>query len=79
LDSLAGAKVPHPIGEGGSVMFAYSVKRPYTLPFVVGWEGSSLVFLCTQSPQKPEGHGTDAAIDAYPQQAGKDKKKNTFS
>jgi len=78
LDSLEGAKVPHPIGEGGSVMFVYSVKRPYTLPFVVGLGGLiSGILVYTIAPEA-EGHGTDAAIDAYHNKQGKIRRRIPF-
>lgn len=78
LDLLAGAKVPHPVGEGGSVMFVYSVIRPYTLPFVVGLGGLiSGVLVYTIAPEA-EGHGTDAAIDAYHNKQGKIRRRIPF-
>ncbi|PSN89336.1 chloride channel protein [Candidatus Marsarchaeota G2 archaeon OSP_D] len=78
LDSLAGARIPHPVGEGGSVVFVYAVKHPYALPLVVGLGGLiSGLIVYTIAPEA-EGHGTDAAIDAYHNKQGKIRRRIPF-
>ncbi|MEM0322151.1 MAG: chloride channel protein [Thermoprotei archaeon] len=78
LESLAGARVPHPIGEGGSPVFAYAVSRPYLLPLVVGLGGLiSGLIVYTVAPEA-EGHGTDAAVDAYHNKQGRIRRRIPF-
>jgi CIC family chloride channel protein len=78
LEYMVGARVPHPIGEGGSLMFTYTVARPYLLPLAVGLGGlASGLIVYTLAPEA-EGHGTDAAIDAYHNKQGKIRRRIPF-
>ncbi len=78
LNSLAGARVPHPVGEGGSVVFTYTVEHPYVLPLVVGLGGLISGLIVYTTAPEAEGHGTDAAIDAYHNKQGKIRRRIPF-
>jgi len=64
LADLAGYHIPTPGGEGnapGSSGFA----RPWAIPLVVGLGGLLSGFLIFTWAPEAEGHGTDAAIEAF--------------
>jgi CIC family chloride channel protein len=59
-------------------VFVYAVKHPYALPLVVGLGGLiSGLIVYTIAPEA-EGHGTDAAIDAYHNKQGKIRRRIPF-
>jgi len=69
LGHLVGYLPPSPAGEGASAQTI--MKRPWALPLVVALGGllsGLLVFLLAP---EAEGHGTDAAIEAFHQKAGR--------
>ncbi len=69
LGKLAGYDPPGPRGEGATVVT--DMARPWILPLVVGLGGLlSGLIVFTLAPEA-EGHGTDAAIDAFHQRAGR--------
>ncbi len=72
---LLGMHVPSPIGEVKTILF--SIKRSYLIPFVVGIGGLISGFLFYQFAPA-EGHGTDAAIDAYHRKNGKIRPRVIF-
>jgi H+/Cl- antiporter ClcA len=63
LGTLAGYRVPTPIGEGG---FAGSSgpTRPWALPLIAGFGALVAGLLVFRFAPEAEGHGTDAAISA---------------
>ncbi|MGC8616698.1 MAG: chloride channel protein [Desulfurella sp.] len=68
LQYLLGAKLPLPKGENLSEIFA--IKRAYLIPFVVAFGGLISGYLIFKFAPEAEGHGTDAAIDAYHNKQG---------
>ncbi|MEM0075811.1 MAG: chloride channel protein [Conexivisphaerales archaeon] len=75
LDKFIGMQVPHPVGEGGSLQYLYSVSRYWLIPVstTVGGLLSGLI-VYTFAPEA-EGHGTDAAIDAFHNKRGEIKRR----
>ncbi|MDA8202826.1 MAG: chloride channel protein [Chloroflexi bacterium] len=63
LTLIAGYSPPTPAGEGGAPITA--IARPWLLPLVVGLGGLISGFIVFRWAPEAEGHGTDAAIDAY--------------
>ncbi len=63
LGTLAGYRVPTPVGEGGHRASA-SFTRPWALPLVVGLGALLGAILVFRFAPEAEGHGTDAAISA---------------
>jgi CIC family chloride channel protein len=78
LESMVGATIPHPIGEGGTLAFTYTVARPYLLPLAVGLGGLASGLIVYSLAPEAEGHGTDAAIDAYHNKQGKIRRRIPF-
>ena len=69
LERLSGLTPPIPAGEGSTVV--EPVARRWALPLVVALGGLlSGLIVFTLAPEA-EGHGTDAAIDAFHQKAGR--------
>ncbi len=69
LGGLAGYHPPQPLGEGGGV--GEGPHRQWALPFVLGLGGLlSGLIVFTLAPEA-EGHGTDAAIDAFHHKGGR--------
>ncbi len=69
LGHLVGYLPPSPVGEGNSPETSWA--RRWALPLVVAFGGlisGLIVFLLAP---EAEGHGTDAAIDAFHQKAGR--------
>ena len=69
LGQLAGYDPPSPRGEG--VTMVTDVARPWVLPLVVGLGGLLSGIIVFSLAPEAEGHGTDAAIDAFHQRAGR--------
>jgi chloride channel protein, CIC family len=63
LGTLAGYRVPTPIGEGGHPA-STSFSRPWAVPLVVGLGALLGALLVSRFAPDAEGHGTDAAISA---------------
>jgi len=71
LGTFVGANVPHPVGEGGTLVFSYFVERPYLIPISVAAGGAVSGLLVYGFAPEAEGHGTDMAIEAYHNAQGK--------
>jgi CIC family chloride channel protein len=69
MSYLLGMSTPHPTGEGGNLI--YNAVRPYLIPIIVALGGLISGFLVFKFAPEAEGHGTDAAIDAYHRKQGK--------
>lgn len=63
LGLLAGLTVPTPTGEGGAAIVPAA--RPWALPLVTGLGGLIAGLIVFRFAPEAEGHGTDAAIDAF--------------
>ncbi|MGC8633418.1 MAG: chloride channel protein [Candidatus Limnocylindrales bacterium] len=63
LGLIAGYYPPSPAGEGAAPIT--SIARPWLLPVVVGLGGLISGAIVFRFAPEAEGHGTDAAIDAY--------------
>lgn len=64
LDRIGGYVVPTPAGEGGVVGSA-GFSRPWAIPLTVGLGGLLSGLVVFGLAPEAEGHGTDAAIDAF--------------
>lgn len=65
LGLIVGASVPEPIGEGGSLESGFRATRYWLIPVSTALGGLlSGLIVYTWAPEA-EGHGTDAAINAY--------------
>ncbi|HET7034239.1 MAG TPA: chloride channel protein [Thermomicrobiaceae bacterium] len=69
LGRLAGYAPPAPLGEGNHG--ASSLGRPWVLPLVVALGGLLSGLLVFTLAPEAEGHGTDAAIDAFHHKGGR--------
>ena len=63
LGGVAGLIPPGPQGEGGAAITP--ALRPWALPLVVGFGGLVAGFIVFRWAPEAEGHGTDAAVDAF--------------
>ena len=63
LGGLAGYAPPTPAGEGGAAIT--DAARPWAIPFVVALGGLISGFIVFRWAPEAEGHGTDAAIEAF--------------
>ncbi|MEO6045231.1 MAG: chloride channel protein, partial [Tepidiformaceae bacterium] len=70
LEGLAGYKPAQPLGEGGRAL-ATGPARPWALPLVLGLGGLASGLLVFLLAPEAEGHGTDAAIDAFHRKGGR--------
>jgi CIC family chloride channel protein len=68
LGSVAGYAPPTPIGEGATVFTG--VARPWVLPFLTAAGGLLSGLIIYRFAPEAEGHGTDAAIDAFHNKGG---------
>ncbi|MEP7054317.1 MAG: chloride channel protein [Actinomycetota bacterium] len=64
LVGIGGYHPPGPLGEGGAVGSA-GFTRPWAIPLVVGLGGLLSGILTSRFAPEAEGHGTDAAIEAF--------------
>lgn len=72
LGALAGYHPPEPLGEGGPGSDAFdSPDRLWALPLVLGLGGLLSGLLVYFLAPEAEGHGTDAAIDAFHRKGGR--------
>jgi len=69
LGHLAGYDPPGPRGEGATQVA--DMARPWVLPLVVGFGGLLSGLIVFSLAPEAEGHGTDAAIDAFHNKAGR--------
>jgi len=69
LGELAGYRPPLPAGEGGGL--GSGPARPWALPLVLGLGGFVAGTIVFAFAPEAEGHGTDAAIDAFHRRAGR--------
>ncbi len=75
LSKILGMVVPHPLGEGGSLTYIFSVHYYLLIPVVVALGGLlSGLIVYTFAPEA-EGHGTDAAIMAFHNNHGKIRRR----
>ncbi len=77
LGDAAGFFAPSPVGEGGSLGLISS--RLYLIPLVTTVGGLLSGILVYGFAPEAEGHGTDAAIDAFHNKNGRNSLQNTFS
>lgn len=71
LDMGAGYRPEHPYGEPPLFPFTDTPFRRYMLILIPGIGGLIAGFLVYKFAPEAEGHGTDAAIDAYHNQKGR--------
>ncbi|MGC8608703.1 MAG: chloride channel protein, partial [Thermoplasmata archaeon] len=72
---ILGMSIPHPLGEGGSLDYMFSVHYYWLIPLVVAAGGLiSGLIVYTFAPEA-EGHGTDAAIRAFHNNQGKIRRR----
>jgi len=71
LDDLAGYRPPHPHGEPPIFPPTNTPLNRYLLMFIPALGGLVSGFLVYKFAPEAEGHGTDAAIDAYHNQQGR--------
>lgn len=76
LGQLAGYDPPGPRGEGTTEYV--EMARPWALPLVVGLGGLISGLIVFSLAPEAEGHGTDAAIDAFHQRAGRIRSRIPF-
>ncbi len=68
LGGIAGYLPPGPVGEGGGALRAAT--RPWLLPLVTTLGGLASGLLVFGLAPEAEGHGTDAAIEAFHRRGG---------
>ena len=68
LERLAGFTPPGPVGEGGAAFAAAA--RPWLLPVLTTFGGLASGLLVFGLAPEAEGHGTDAAIEAFHRRGG---------
>jgi CIC family chloride channel protein len=72
---LIAFKLPLPLGEGGSLNYVLHVERPWLIPVSTALGGLlSGLIVYTWAPEA-EGHGTDAAINAFHRLQGKIRRR----
>lgn len=72
---LVGLQLPEPLGEGGSLNYSFHASRPWLIPISVALGGLlSGLIVYTWAPEA-EGHGTDAAINAFHRLGGKIRRR----
>ncbi len=74
LNLMVGITLPSPIGEGGAIKFATTPIRYFLIPLSTTLGGLISGLLVYRFAPEAEGHGTDAAIDAYHRKQGKVRK-----
>ncbi len=77
LGNVGGFFPPSPIGEGGSLGILSS--HIYLIPVITTIGGLLSGIIVFGLAPEAEGHGTDAAIDAFHNRKGEIRSKNTFS
>jgi len=75
LGLIVGASVPEPVGEGGSLSSGFRAVRYWLIPVSTTLGGLlSGLIVYTWAPEA-EGHGTDAAINAYHRLQGRIRRR----
>ena len=75
LGLIVGASIPEPIGEGGSLESGFRATRYWLIPVSTALGGLlSGLIVYTWAPEA-EGHGTDAAINAYHRLQGRIRRR----
>jgi len=75
LGILVGASIPEPLGEGGSLTSGFRAVRYWLIPISTTLGGLlSGLIVYTWAPEA-EGHGTDAAINAYHRLQGRIRRR----
>ena len=72
---IVGMPIPHPLGEGGSLVYHFYALRYYLIPVVVAAGGLITGFIIYTFDPSSEGHGTDAAIRSFHYNHGKIKRR----
>ncbi len=71
LGNILGMNIPLSVGEGGGGNFVFSVSNYLLIPVVLIIGGAISGFLVYKFAPEAEGHGTDAAINAFHNNKGK--------
>ena len=72
---ILGIDIPHPLGEGGSLVYHFYAARYYLIPVVIAAGGLIVGFIIYTFDPSSEGHGTDAAIRSFHYNQGKIKRR----
>ncbi|WP_337860127.1 chloride channel protein [Ferroplasma sp.] len=72
---IVGMTIPHPLGEGGSLVYHFYAMRYYLIPVVVATGGLITGLIVYTFDPSSEGHGTDAAIRSFHYNHGKIKRR----
>lgn len=67
--------IPHPLGEGGSLVYHFHAVHYYLIPVVVAAGGLISGLIVYTFDSSSEGHGTDAAIKSFHYNQGKIKRR----
>jgi len=78
LEWIVGIELPRPVGEGGLGNYALTSERLWLLPVVTGLGGLLSGLLVYSLAPEAEGHGTDAAINAYHRLRGRIRRRVPF-
>jgi len=71
LNLFAGYYFPSPLGEGGTLNYSFIYHFNYLIPISTTLGAFISGLIVFRFAPEAEGHGTDAAIDAYHRKAGK--------
>mgnify|MGYP001772626894 FL=1 len=72
---LVGYEIPEPLGEGGSLNYVFHAERVWLIPVATALGGLlSGLIVYTWAPEA-EGHGTDAAINAFHRLQGRIRRR----
>jgi CIC family chloride channel protein len=75
LNDFVGMQVPRPVGEGGSLQYVFEVSRYAFIPISTAIGGLVSGLIVYSFAPEAEGHGTDAAIDAFHNKRGEIKRR----
>jgi len=78
MEWIVGIELPRPVGEGGLGNYALTSERLWLLPVVTGLGGLLSGLLVYSLAPEAEGHGTDAAINAYHRLRGRIRRRVPF-
>ncbi len=78
LKDIIGMTIPHPLGEGGSLVYHFVAVRYYLIPLIIALGGLIVGILIYTTAPEAEGHGTDAAIKAFHYKQGKIRHRIPF-
>lgn len=74
MNMFLGITLPSPLGEGGNLTFSVNPARYFLIPVSTTIGGLISGIIVYRFAPEAEGHGTDAAIDAYHNRQGKVRK-----